>query len=169
MAGSNDILVLLEPGEPVGSPINAELLGAGRALADALGGRLTAALAGTDAVTGAADAGAYGADTVLALDAPQLGEYVGDVYVQAFERAIQRANPGVVLVGHTVSGRELGPRLAYRIGGGITTDATHPRVEGGQVVITKPVYGGNAVAEYVHSSSVQFATLRPRAFPAAEQ
>jgi electron transfer flavoprotein alpha subunit len=58
--------------------------------------------------------------------------------------------------------------LAYRLGTGIVTDATALRVEGGDLVFTKPVFGGSAIAEFSISSSPKVATLRPRAFEAAE-
>jgi electron transfer flavoprotein alpha subunit len=73
-----------------------------------------------------------------------------------------------VLFGHTPNLREVAIRLAYRLGTAITTDSTALRVEDGQVVMTKPVFGGAAIAEYTNESGPSIATLRPRAFAAAE-
>jgi electron transfer flavoprotein alpha subunit len=42
-------------------------------------------------------------------------------------------------------------------------------VEDGRLVLTKPVFGGSAIAEEVVASRPQMATLRPRAFAAAEE
>ncbi len=163
------VLVLLEPAEGGLSPMNLELLGAGRALADQLGGELLALLAGEGVAKLVDDAGAYGADRVVVMDDPRLRTYVGDVFVTAVEQAVRQLSPTVVLIGHTASGRELAPRLAARLEAGLTTDCTALRVQDGVVVMTKPVYGGNAIAEYTHSTTPQLATLRPRAFDPAQR
>jgi electron transfer flavoprotein alpha subunit len=74
----------------------------------------------------------------------------------------------VILLTHSGGGRDLGPSLAYRLDTGIVTDATALRVEGGELVITKPVFGGSAIAEFSIATTPKVATLRPRAFEAAE-
>jgi electron transfer flavoprotein alpha subunit len=71
------------------------------------------------------------------------------------------------LLGQTLSGRDLASRLAFRLETGLVTDCTALRLEDGQLVMTKPVYGGNALAEYV-GPRPQIATIRPRAFDPAE-
>jgi electron transfer flavoprotein alpha subunit len=162
------VLVALEPAEGGLSPIDLELLGAGRRLADALGGPLTAVVVGQGVGGRAEAAGAAGADRVLVEDDARLGEYVGDLFVPVLEQAVRQAGPALVLLGQTAIGRELGPRLAFRLGAGLTTDVTDLRAEDGTVVMTKPVYGGNAMAEYSHATTPALATLRPRAFPPAE-
>jgi electron transfer flavoprotein alpha subunit len=169
MASEGGVLVVLEAADGALNQVSLELLGAGRTLADALGNELSAVLVGSGVSSLAADAGAYGADRVLPADDARLSEYVGDSYVQVAAHAVKLASPRLVLIGQTESGRELAPRLAFRLQAGITTDCTDIRVEDGAIVMTKPVYGGNAVADYIHSSPLQVATLRPRAFVAAER
>jgi electron transfer flavoprotein alpha subunit len=61
----------------------------------------------------------------------------------------------------------LGPLAAFRLGAGMVTDCIALEREGAALVLTKPVYGGNALAEYVIEARPAFATLRPRAFAAA--
>ena len=48
--------------------------------------------------------------------------------------------------------RDLGPSLAYRLDSAVVTDATALRVEGGELVITKPVFGGSAMGAAVLGS-----------------
>jgi electron transfer flavoprotein alpha subunit len=74
----------------------------------------------------------------------------------------------VVLLIHAPIGHELAARLAFRLNSGLVTDCTAMRVEGGELVLTKPVYGGSAIAEYSIATRPQVATLRPRAFEAVE-
>jgi electron transfer flavoprotein alpha subunit len=85
------------------------------------------------------------------------------------ERAVRQADPAVVLLGQTLAGRDLAARLAFALETGLVTDCTAVRLEGDRLVATKPVYGGSALAEYVVADSrPQIATLRPRAFEAAQ-
>jgi electron transfer flavoprotein alpha subunit len=51
---------------------------------------------------------------------------------------------------------------------GVVTDATGLRVEGGELIITKPVFGGSAMSEFTISTTPKVVTLRPRAFEAPE-
>jgi electron transfer flavoprotein alpha subunit len=90
--------------------------------------------------------------------------------------AVREAQPAVVLFGHTANGRELAPRVAFRLGCALVTDCTDLRIDppgpDGTLVLTKPVYGGSAVAEFVaeEPTACQMATIRPRAFePAGQQ
>jgi electron transfer flavoprotein alpha subunit len=48
------------------------------------------------------------------------------------------------------------------------TDATALRVDGGELIITKPVFGGTAIAEFSISGTPKVITLRPRAFESTE-
>src|SRR5215210_895919 len=115
MTSEGGVLLVLETADGALSQVSLELLGAGRAVADALGGALSALLIGSGVTDLATDVGAYGADSVLVLDDAQLTDYVGDVYVQAVGQAVGRVSPRLVLVGQTESGRELAPRLAFRL------------------------------------------------------
>ncbi len=169
MANEAGVLVALDAAGGTLAPISLELLGAGRALADRLEAPLIGVVLGAALEGAGEDAGAYGADQVFLVDDPRLAQYQGDAHVAALEQAVRRLQPAVVLIGHTPNGRELAPRLAFRLAAGLTTDCTSLRVENAEVVMTKPVYGGNALAEYVHRTSPQLATLRPRAFPPAER
>ena len=163
------------------APITFELFGAAHQLLAAEGSGIVAAVvAGSNIHTLAADLAAYGAGRVYVADDPSLAAYLGEAYVPVVEQAIRQAEPDVVLLGHTSTGRDLGARLAFRLGCGLVTDCTGLRVEapaaGGdsaafasRLVITKPVYGGSAVAEYAPAGGAcQFVTLRPRAFQPAQ-
>jgi len=73
----------------------------------------------------------------------------------------------VVLVGRTGPGRDIGPRLAFRLGAGLAQDCTEVRIdpETGRVVATRTVYGGNAVATVTFADvDPQLAVIRGRAY-----
>lgn len=170
MANGQGVLVVAEGSEGGLAPISAELLGIGRRLADEVGGPLSALLIGSGVDPLAAQLGTLGAQTVYLADDPALAAFEGERYAALAEQAIRQAQPTIVLLGQTLAGRDLAVRLAFRFETGLATDCTDLRIEDGLLVMTKPVYGGNALAEYVcPEARPQMATIRPRAFePAAE-
>ena len=148
--------------------ITAELLGAGRALADALGSPQGALLLGQGVGPLAAEAAALGAERVYLMDAPALAEYEAEAYTAAVAAAVRAAQPAVVLMGHTLIGRDLAPRVAFRLGAGLATDCVAFAVEGGALRATKPVYGGKVLATVAwEGEGPCLATLRPKTVEAA--
>jgi electron transfer flavoprotein alpha subunit len=171
MPGRNGVLIVAESADGALAPISAELAGIGRRLADELGTELGAVLIGSGVEPLADRLGELGADIVYLADDAALGDYEGEGYAHLAEHAIRQADPAIVLLGQTLNGRDVAARLAFRLETGLSTDCTGLRLEQGQLVMTKPVYGGNALAEYVsRDARPQMATIRPRAFePAVEQ
>ena len=126
-----------------------ELLAAGRKLADALGEDASVAIPGSDPGGLADSAIAHGADKVYVIEDPQLSEPQIDAQLAAFDHACAQTEPSVVLVGRTPNGRDIGPRLAFRLGVGVAQDCVDIDVDANtnRVVATRPVYGGNALAK----------------------
>jgi electron transfer flavoprotein alpha subunit len=146
-----------------------ELVSEGQRIAQQLGGGTpVVAIAGNNVQALASNLGQLGIERVLAADhqgpTPPSPEWL----LTAAEQAARQVQPEVILLTHAGAGRDLGPSLAYRLDSGIVTDCTALRVEGGELVITKPVYGGSAIAEFSITSTPKVATLRPRAFEADE-
>ncbi|MDO8671897.1 MAG: electron transfer flavoprotein subunit alpha/FixB family protein, partial [Dehalococcoidia bacterium] len=166
MADNQGVMVVAEVADGALSGISAELLGVGRCLADGLGEPLMAVVMGKG-IAGFGNALlALGADCVLAVDDALLEKYQADAYVAALEKVVKEHTPNVLLLGHTATGRELAPRLAFRLKTGLTTDCIdlnlHP--DSKLMLATKPVYGGNAQAVYIcEASSPQMATIRSKA------
>ena len=140
-----EILVLGEQTGDVLDPITGELLAAARGL----GGDVGVALLGNGGLSGAsAEAIALGAGKVFVVRDPVLDQRAIDAQVAAFEQVCRQTAPTVVLVGRTLSGSDIGPRLATRLGGGMAQDCLEVKrdPDTGQVIATRPVYGGNALA-----------------------
>jgi electron transfer flavoprotein alpha subunit len=164
MAG---VLLIAESSGEQLSAATAELIGEGNRLAQELGdgsGPLTLLLAGKNIEGVASSLGAQGVDKVLIAENDKPVPPSPRWMLAAAEQAVQQAQPDVVLITHVGGGRDLAPLLAYKLGSGIVTDATALRVDSGDLVITKPVFGGSAIAEFGIASSPKVVTLRPRAF-----
>jgi electron transfer flavoprotein alpha subunit len=169
MSASNGVMILAEMAEGALAPISAELAGIGRTLADELGQPLSAVLLGSDLGGATESLSQLGPDRVLVADDPGLAQFDADSFLAVLEPLVREQAPDILLLGHTPDMRELAARLAFRLQTGLTTDCTALRVEDGLLVMTKPVFGGSATAEFtVEEARPQMATLRPRAFEAAE-
>jgi electron transfer flavoprotein alpha subunit len=144
-----------------------EVAAAGQRLADALGARLVGALVGRD-VGAAADAFlAAGMAELYVVDGARYEPYVGEEYVAAGGAILAACSPAVALFPHTLDTREWVARLAARRRTGLVTDCMRLSVDNGRVVMTKPVYGGSVIAEYVVRGAPQMATMRAGAYEPA--
>ena len=148
------VLVIEEMSGEQLPPTTTELVAEGGRLAKQLSsGPLTALLVGNNIQGLAPSLGQIGVERVLVADSqgslPPPPQWV----LAAAEKAARQVEPDVILLTHAGTGRELGASLAYRLDTGVVTDCTALRVDGGELVITKPVFGGSAVAEFTINSS----------------
>jgi electron transfer flavoprotein alpha subunit len=158
------VLLIAEASGEQLAPTTAELVGEGVRLSAEVGGPVTVLVAGKNVQGLAASLGQLGAEKVLVADSQTPGPPSPHWVLSAAEQAARQVQPQVILLTHAGGGRDLGPSLAYRLDTAIVTDSTALRVEGGELVITKPVFGGSAIAEFSITSTPKVVTLRPRAF-----
>jgi len=170
MAEYKGVMIYGEVTEGKLAAIATELLGCGRKLADDLGQELCAVLAGSDISNFAQEAITLGADKVYVIDDPLLKDYQTDSYVSVMEKVIKQVMPQILLLGQTSTGRDLAPRLAFRLGTSTTMDCIDLAIdpESKLMLQTKPVYGGNAQAVFTCESFPQIATVRPKAMSSLE-
>ncbi len=171
MAEDNSVLIVAEVAEGRLLGITQELLGVGRKLANDLGVKLSAVLPGSGVAGLAKEVVACGADRVYVMDAPVLKDYTADAYVAAIQKLCAEAKPQIVLMGQTSVGRDLAPRLAFRLGTAASMDCVELAIDpqSKQLLQTKPVFGGNARAVFVTQSHPQIATVRVKAMAPSER
>jgi electron transfer flavoprotein alpha subunit len=159
-------LVWLEQFRGVPRTISWEVLGAARDL----GGKVIATVLGSGVETIAQEAIARGAEVVYLADDATLATYRTDPYVATLKSIVAQAKPDVLLMGATARGRDLAAALAAELDTGLASDCLDLSVDGnGALLATRPVYAGNLLATVTFSEKrPQMATLRARAFPAAE-
>ncbi|OPY76610.1 MAG: Acryloyl-CoA reductase electron transfer subunit beta [Syntrophorhabdus sp. PtaU1.Bin153] len=105
----------------------------------------------------------YYADEVIALDNPLFREFEANLWTSVLTTLCESAKPDIIIMGHTYDGMELAPKLAFRTGGDLVTDCVHlERGEKGDLLCTKPIYGGNAVAVIGLEKKPQTVTVRPK-------
>jgi electron transfer flavoprotein alpha subunit len=162
MAENNRVLILGEVYKGELSSSTKELLGGSRDLADIFGGELGILLLGDDIKRAGEESIAYGADEVCLAENHLLMDYQADAYLQILEVTIKDINPDVLLMGQTSIGRDLAPRLAYRLNTGLAMDCVNLDVDpdSGLMRMTRPVYGCKALAVMTCNTKPQMATIR---------
>jgi len=171
MSEYKGVMVFGEVKEGRLASITAELLGCGRQLAGNLGQELFCLLVGGDVAGLAQEAVTFGADRVYVVSDPLLEEYQADSYLFVVEKVVRQVNPQVLLLGQTAIGRDLAPRLAFRLETALTTDCVELAIDpdSKSLLQTKPVYGGNAQAVFATESCPQMATVRVKAMSPLER
>jgi electron transfer flavoprotein alpha subunit len=126
----------------------AELLAVGRSLASVSGAEVSVAMLGSVPESVSQEEISLGADIVYVLRDPLLNEGGLDAAVAAFEAICRQTGPEVMLFAKTEVGSEVGPRVAFRLGVGAAQDCLEVEADAdsNRVVVTRPVYGGNAMA-----------------------
>ncbi len=145
--------------------------GAGRALAESVGGELHALVigpAGDDAVAGLASV----ADRVVVGANEALRDYQPEQALQAAEQ-LHAAGGGdyvAVLLSNDTYSQEIAPRLAHRLGGSSMADAAAIRMDGDHLLAQRTAYGGKAISIYRLKKQPAVVWLRARGFePAPER
>lgn len=113
----------------------------------------------------------YGASEVLVADSEILGEYNSQVYTHVIAEAISGKKPVAIFLPATAMGRDLGPRLAARLGGAYIADCIGLSIGADSLLEARRlVYGGRIIATVKgRSPKFQVATLRPNTFERARE
>ncbi len=170
MADAKNLVIFGEITNGDLSSITKEILGSGRKLADELKESLICVLIGNNLGEMPQKAISHGADKVYAVDDPVFKDYQTEPYVAALAKIAQEISPRILLFGQTSAGRDLAPRLAFRLGVSVSMDCLELAFNSGTKLfeLTKPVYGGNARAVFTSESMPQMATIRQKAMSPLE-
>jgi electron transfer flavoprotein alpha subunit len=162
---ASDVLVWIEQSDGTADSIAWEMIGAGRGVADALGGQVTACVLG-DGVDGLAqEAIKRGADSVILVNDATLLTYRLEAFAATLVELAKEHQPAVFLMGASSRGRELAPYVAAKLGVGLAADCIEIGVDSGSLVATRPALAGNVITRITYDDvRPQMATLRRRVF-----
>lgn len=144
--------------------VSYELLGEGRKIADKIGCSLSVIVLGNNLEEEVKELSHYGADKVIYMEHELLENYTTDAYTKVIVEYIRDTKPETVFVGATSIGRDLAPRLAGRLGTGLTADCTGLDVDlsDKKMLQTRPAFGGNLMATIIcPNNRPQMSTVRP--------
>ncbi|MFH1149138.1 MAG: electron transfer flavoprotein subunit alpha/FixB family protein [Actinomycetota bacterium] len=167
--GGSGVMVFAQcSGEKGMTRLAGELAGLGMGLAKDLGEDATVVVCGPGAERAVDDLAGLGMRTCLVEGAEAVA---GDGCVPAILAGplCLRERPRLVMYGHVPPGDEEAVRLAYLLGAGVTSDCTAIEVcDEREIVLSKPVYGGNVVARFNPESYPHVVTVRPHVGVAPE-
>ncbi len=145
-----------------------EALSEGRRLADQLGTTMEAVIVGHNVEGLCNEIASYGADKVYLIDHEILENYIPPAYARAIGDLIKEKQPQIVLMGGTMTGRDLMPRIAARVGAGLAPDCIGLEIVDGKLKALRPAIAGKVRVEIGYKSDIQMATLRPNVFERLE-
>lgn len=160
---NKDIYVIIEQLDGIIKRVSLELIGEARRLSKKLGEKVVAVLLGNDIEDKAELLIKYGADEVLVIDNPMLEPYMTSPYTKAVSSIIEKRKPSIVLFPATSIGRDLAPRVAARIGTGLSADVTEFDIDKDDksLLMIMPAFGGNIMATIVSKvKRPEMATVR---------
>ena len=169
----NNVFVYCEIENTLVQEVSQELLTKGRKLANQLGVELHAVVIGTGIKGKVEDQILpYGVDKLFVFDAPELFPYTSAPHTDIIVNLFKEENPQICLMGATVIGRDLGPRVSSSLTSGLTADCTQLEIgdyddkKAGKhydnlLYQIRPAFGGNIVATIVNPDHrPQMATVR---------
>lgn len=172
MADKNNIIVYCEFEDGKIADVSLELLTKGRQLADKLGVKLEALVAGDNLKDIEKQIFPFGVDTIYKVEDKRLYPYTSLPHSSILINLFKEIQPQIAFMGATSIGRDLGPRVSSALHSGLTADCTS--LEIGDYTDTRenkeykdllyqirPAFGGNIVATIVNPECrPQMATVR---------
>jgi electron transfer flavoprotein alpha subunit len=165
----SNVLAILEQRDGTLRKVSNEVVTGARRLADALGGEVHALVCAAGPVSGVDAAGRHGADTVITATNAAFGPYAPEGYARTIAARAQAGGYGAVVCAASAQGKDLAPRIAARLGVALAADITDVSVDGGAIVVTRPVYAGKALLKVKVVAQPAVLSLRPNVFTAVER
>jgi electron transfer flavoprotein alpha subunit len=162
------VLAVAEQRDGVFRKVTYETLSEGKRIAESLGTELVALVLGSNIESSAGELGKYGAEKILVAEHEVLAEYLTDQYTKVAAEAIAKEDPAVVILGASTLGKDLSARLSARLGAPLAMECVAVRVDGGNIIATRPMYGGKVVAEVALNGKPQMVAIRPNAMSISE-
>ncbi len=146
------------------SKLSLGLLTEARYIAEKVGGTVTALVLGDQSRDLSDDLGRYGIARAYIFQDPLLKNYSAEAYAAALLPRIQTEKPWLLLMGNTVVGRELAPRLAVLLDTGVVSNCARIELsQPEQPRFYRLVYGDQLYQEVVfHTDKTMLVTMDSR-------
>jgi len=159
------IWVVVEHRQGAVREISYELLGKGKALAEALNTELQAVILSGEGASLTEKIKPYAAK-VVSVEDPQLANYNGLTYCAVLESVFKEQKPQVVLMGHSACGMELAPRLSAALRWPLASDCVAVEVVDGGIEAIRRMYSDKVNARIGFRGAENcLVTMRAGSFP----
>lgn len=166
MKNSKDIWVFGDYRNYFQNRVTLQILARAVDLASTTGGNVCAVVFGHNVKEYVDEYIAHGAQKVYVMDDPGLLSYSLETYSRLLTGLAKQYQPETILVGATRFGQEMAPRVAKKLGTGLTADCIDLEIdEKGRLIQIAPSFGGNLIAKIITPvQRPQMATVRPGTF-----
>ena len=159
---NNGVLVVVEVLESQPIDLGLEMLALARRLTDSMGGIVTAVAFGTGLETTGETLIAHGADQVLINDNAIFANFHAEAWLPDLSKMIAEVAPAIVLIGHSETGTDLAPRLAFRLDVDVATGCESIEIMNGRPHMTRSCFGGLAREVVTFTKTPALATVRSK-------
>jgi electron transfer flavoprotein alpha subunit len=160
-----NVLAVVEQRDGALRRISEEVVSAARQIADGIGGEVHALLVGpSGAGSTASSLGRVGAAKVLVAEGDGLETYSPEVFAATVAEQAKSGGYHTIVFGASSQGRDMAPRVAAKLDVPLAADATGLEVDGGELIITRPVYAGRVFAKVVLQGEPRIVSVRPNTF-----
>ncbi|WP_242344486.1 electron transfer flavoprotein subunit alpha/FixB family protein [Anaeromyxobacter terrae] len=163
----SNVLVIAEQSRGTLRKATLSALTAAREVARRTGGGVSALVLGSGAGAAAEELAAHGVPVRLA-DAPVLAHPLAEAHAPVVAEAARAAGASWVVTAATSYGKDLLPRAAVALGAAVATEVLAIAGDGGEILLRRPMWAGNVIAEVELRTAVKAFSVRPTEFaPAA--
>jgi electron transfer flavoprotein alpha subunit len=159
------ILAVIEQREGLLKRSAFETVGMAKKIANDLNLEAEALVVG-DEVSNIEDIGKYGIGKVTHYKNAELADYSSNAYKNAIIDYAKESDAGYLILSNTALGKDLGPRLAIKLGAACVMDCVSVDSSTGELVCTRPVYAGKALVDVKCNADKTVITIRPNVFKA---
>lgn len=169
MGQSKEIWVFGEQRGDRVARVTLELLGKAAELCPKIGARVISVLVGSRVEKLTPDLSAHGAEKIYLLDDLRLEYYQSEAYASIVADLVKEHTPEIFLLGATDIGKDLAPRIAAKVGTGLTAHCVDLEIEDHEGVPLLrqivPGWGGDKMLAIIcPQKRPQMATIKPGVF-----
>lgn len=162
------ILVFAEQRDGEVKKVAFENLSLGKKLSKDLGVEMVAVIIGNNISGLEEQLGKYGASKVIACKSELLDLYQAEGYAKVLADVITDQGASIIIMGATLMGKDLAPRVATRLNAALATDCISVDASNGDLKIVRPMYAGKVRATIRLKADVKLLTVRPNVYLAEE-
>jgi electron transfer flavoprotein alpha subunit len=162
------ILVFAEQREGELKKIAFENLSLATKIGTEMGAEIVAVLIGNNLSGLGEQLGKYGASKVIVCQNESLNLYQPEGYAKILAELVDSEDASIVIMGSTLMGKDLAPRITSRLNAALATDCISVEVSEGDLKIIRPMYAGKVRATIRLKSEKKVLTFRPNVYLAEE-
>jgi len=146
-----------------------EVVTAARQIADQMGEEVHAVvLGGSGTGSGASVLGSFGADRIFVGESEALSRYSPEGYATVVTNFVREHGCKVLIFPGSAMGKDLGPRVAARLGVGYAADCVGLELEAGKLIASRPRYAGKVMSRESFDGEPAVIAIRSNVFSPVE-